>query len=443
MSGRLSLRIKLGFGVCDIGGNLFFTVMAFQLAYYLTDVVGLGAVYMGIVLMLGRVVDAVTDPLMGYISDRTKSRWGRRRPYLFFGALPLFVFMALMFHNPGIESQVGLFVWAAVTFSLLSTAYTIVNIPYGALTPELTKDFNERTVLNGYRMSFAVIGTLLGAGAALPIVDAFNNESAGYTGMGIIFGAIMMITALITFFTVKEPDHPNEIDRKERHLIKEYLTAFKNKPFLLILFPWALFITGVTVASSILKYYFEYVLENPEGVTLALVFLLLFALAGIPVWVQISKKIGKKRSYMAGMSIFTAAIMALAYAVNKDSGITIYIIMAIAGVGLSTHYIIPYSLIPDVVEWDYVHTGERREGIYYGLWTFISKLGQAFSGFIIGLILSGAGYVPGMSQAGSSLSAIRLLTGPIPLIFILTGIIIINFYPITRKVYQEIIEKED
>lgn len=113
--------------------------------------------------------------------------------------------MALMFHNPGIESQVGLFVWAAVTFSLLSTAYTIVNIPYGALTPELTKDFNERTVLNGYRMSFAVIGTLLGAGAALPIVDAFNNESAGYTGMGIIFGAIMMITALITFLQLKNP----------------------------------------------------------------------------------------------------------------------------------------------------------------------------------------------------------------------------------------------
>jgi GPH family glycoside/pentoside/hexuronide:cation symporter len=438
----LTRKTKLGFGICDVGGNLFFTVIAFQMASYLTDTVGMAAVYMGLAMMVGRIVDAVTDPLMGYLSDRTRSRWGRRRPYLLFGSVPLFLFMVLMFHNPGIDSQIGLFVWVTIVFCLLSISYTVVNIPYGAMTPELTRDFHERTVLNGYRMSFAVVGTLIGAGAAMPIIQSMPNESAGYRLMGLIFGGIMMVTALITFFTVKEPEHLSSEPVHNRPILREYLTAFKNKPFLMILIPWALFITGVTVASGILKYYFEYVLLNPEGVTLALMFLLLFALGGIPIWVLISRKIGKKWSYIAGMSLFSLGILVLALAGDRLTQVGLYSTMAVAGLGLSTHYIIPYSLIPDAVEWDFVHTGQRREGIYYGLWTLISKLGQALAGLTIGLTLSGSGYVANVAQKPDSILAIRFLTGPIPVVIILAGIIVIRFYPITRKVYEEMINKQ-
>lgn len=443
-SDSLTLKTKLGFGICDVGGNLFFTVIAFHLAVYLTDTVGLAAGLMGIALLIGRIVDAVTDPLMGYISDRTKSRWGRRRPYLFFGSIPLFVFMALMFNTPALDSQLKLFIWVAITFSLLSTAYTVVNIPYGALTPELTRDFHERTVLNGYRMSFAVVGTLIGAGAALPIIGLFATERAGYGGMGIIFGGIMLVTAWITVFTVKEPKH----DRTDSTVagggnpLLEYKAAFKNKPFLLILFPWAFFITGVTILSSMLKYLFEYVIGDPGGVTIALLIMLVCALAAIPVWVKIAKKIGKKRCYMIGMALLSVFSLVLAFFSDRVSTLGLYIIIVPAGIGLSTHYIIPYALIPDAVEWDFHTTGQRREGIYYGLWTFISKLGQGLSGLLIGIVLSTTGYVANVAQDSTAILGIRLLMGPIPAVIFIAGIIILSFYPITEKVYNRMLEEE-
>ena len=201
-------------------GIFFFTVVAFQMASYLTDTVGLAAGLMGIALLIGRMIDAITDPLMGYISDRTRTRWGRRRPYLFGGAFPLFACMILMFSTPELDSQKGLFLYVTVVFCLLSISYTLVNIPYGALTPELTDDFHEQTSLNGFRMSFAVIGTLIGAGAALPIINALPNERAGYQAMGIVFGAVMFVSAMITFFSVKEPKI--EYDKKNKGQFKYF-----------------------------------------------------------------------------------------------------------------------------------------------------------------------------------------------------------------------------
>ncbi len=205
-SGKLPIKTKVGFGVCDLGGNLFFTVIAFLLLNYLTDTLGVSAGLAGIVIMIGKIWDAVTDPVVGYLSDKTRTRWGRRRPYILFGSVPLFIMMILMFTNPHLTGQWPLFTWSVVIFCLLCTAYTLVNIPYSALTPELTKDFHERTSLNGYRFGFAVIGTLLGAGAALPLVDLFANKNTGFTVMGTVFGFLMMATALATVIMVREPE---------------------------------------------------------------------------------------------------------------------------------------------------------------------------------------------------------------------------------------------
>ena len=189
-AGKLSVGTKLGYGVCDLGGNLFFTAMGFWSLYYLTDTVGVPAAAAGIAVMIGKLWDAVTDPMMGYISDRTRSRWGRRRPYLLFAALPLFLSMWWFFTNPHITDSTLVTIWAAFALCFLNTAYTVVNIPYSALTPELTQDYHERSSLNGFRFGFAVFGTLLGAGAVLPIVNAFANKNTGYSAVGAILGLI-------------------------------------------------------------------------------------------------------------------------------------------------------------------------------------------------------------------------------------------------------------
>ncbi len=439
-SNNLTLKTKIGFGVCDIGGNLFFTTLSFHLTIFLTDTLGLAAGLMGIAMMIGRIIDAFSDPLMGYLSDHTSSKWGRRRPYIFFGSIPLVFFFILMFSKPEwISSQKGLFIWVTVIYFLMTTSYTIVNIPYGALTPDLTKDYNQQTVLNGYRMSFAVVGTLIAAGAAIPIIGLFKSKTTGYTGMAVIFGIIMLITAWLTFFTVKE-----RVVKKESYnkgILKEYLSVLSDKTFQKILIPWGLYISGVTVVASTLIYFFQYVYKNEEMITLIMLTLLVTALAFIPVWVKVSKYIGKKNSYITGMSIFTIAVILVAFSADKIPVPVLTAYMILAGIGLSTHYVMPYSLIPDVVENNYAETGKRREGIYYGLWTFLSKLGQAVSALIIGSVLTMVHYSPGTVQTTSAELGIRFLLGLVPVLIIIPGIIIMARYPITSQKYTEILIK--
>jgi len=438
-SGKLSFGTKLGFGICDLGGNLFFTMMGFYLLFFMTDVVGLAAGLAGTALMIGKIWDAVTDPTVGYISDRTRTRWGRRRPYMFVGSFLLFITMILMFTAPGFETQSQLFVWAAVMYCLLCSAYTLVNIPYGALTPEMTTDYNERTVLNAYRMSSAVVGTLLGAGLVLPIVGMAATLEAGWTLTGTVMGAVMMVTALITVFSVREPVHgdaPPQIN-----IFKSYAQVLGMKTFLTCLIPWTMHITGITIIQGALLYYYVYLYGTESGFQLALVALLLTSMLFIPVWTVVSKSIGKKMSYNIGMAIVALAITMLFFVGHRIPVETSYIIMAIAGIGFATQYVMPYSIIPDVVEYDYAENGVRREGVFYGLWTLTSKIGQAFAIALSGWTLSAFGYIPDVAQTEQALLGIRLLCGPIPVLFFIAGIIVLSYYPITREKYQEILEK--
>ena len=449
---KLPLRTKLGYGVCDLGGNLFFTVGAFIVMKYLTDVVGMNPWLAGLALSIGRVFDAFSDPIVGSLSDRTRTRFGRRRPYMFVGAILLFATMAFFFRNPHLTNQTALFIWAAVGYTMLAAvAYTLVNIPYSSLTPELTQDYNERTSLNGYRFTFAIVGTLLGAGAALPLIQAVSgativdnkwvgDPSNGYAVMGIVFGAAMAITALVTVISVKETTA--HIERPKggfKNIVKGYLSTFTNKPFLLILLPWTLNITGVTIMSTVLQYYFTNVRNESDKVTLAMLILLVVAIACIPVWTAISKRIGKKWSFVIGMIEIAVCIM-LIFIVGPQASLgTLYALIALCGIGFSTGYALPWSIIPDAIDYDFLKTGENREGLYYGIWTFSSKLGQALSALIIGALLSLTKYDGTMVlQNPEAQFVIRLLFGPIGALFYVAAAIVLVFYPITAEKHAEI-----
>ena len=452
---KLPLRTKIGYGVCDLGGNLFFTVGSFIVMKYLTDVVGLQPWLAGVSLSVGRIFDAFSDPIVGSLSDRTKSRFGRRRPYMFWGAIFLFVMMAYFFHNPHLSNQTALFVWAAVSYTLLAAgAYTLVNIPYSSLTPELTQDYNERTSLNSYRFAFAIVGTLLGAGVALPLVSAISgativdnkwvgDPSKGYSVLGIIFGAAMAITTLITVFSVKE--NTIAIERPKsgfKNIVKGYLSTFTNKPFLLILIPWALNITGLTILSTVLQYYFTNVRNEPNNVTIAMLILLLVAIAFIPIWTAISKRIGKKWSFIIGMLQLASGIL-LIFIVGPGASLGLLLaLIAWCGIGFSTGYALPWSIVPDTIDYDYLKTGENREGVYYGIWTFTSKLGQAIAALIIGALLSLTHYDGTVVvQNPDAQLAIRLMFGPIGAFFYIAASAVLAFYPISAAKHAEIRRK--
>ena len=424
-----------------MGGNLFFTIIGFYLLYFLTDIVELSAALAGTVLMIGKIWDAITDPITGYVSDRTRSRWGRRRPYMFVGTIIAFFTMGMMFTKPSFQSQLPLFVYLTALYCLLNTAYTLVNIPYAALLPELTDDYNQRTILTGYRMSFAVAGTFIGAGAVMPIINLFSERDFGWSVMGYIMGAVMLLSTLITIWAVKEPQHLET--QADKGFLKTYAEALKNKVFLQALIPWTFFIAGTTMVQGALVYYFAYIFKNEALFQTALIFLLATSLLCIPIWVKVSERIGKKNCYMIGMGIMGIGVMVFSLLGELIGSTGALIVMAISGVGLSTHYVMPHSILPDVVEHDAIRHGNvRREGVFSSLWTFSSKIGQAVALAMNGWILALFAYTPNESSALASLG-IKLICGPLPLLWYIVGIIILRHYPIDKAYYTAMMEKRD
>jgi len=435
----LTRRTKLGFGIGDLGGNLFFTIMGFYLLFYFTDIIHLSPALAGTALMIGKIWDAVTDPITGYVSDHTHTRLGRRRPYMIVGSIISFICMALIFTPVQLSSQTKLFVYVTFVYCLLNTAYTLVNIPYAALLPELTENYHERTILTGYRMGFAVIGTFVGAALVMPLVQTFGGIPRGWSMMGLFMGAVMFFSTMATVLAIREPDHTKA--EPSEGFLSTFWEVLKDKIFLSALLPWAFFITGTSMVQGSLLYYFTYIYGNAGLFQLALVALLSFSLICIPIWVKIAHKIGKRKCYMIGMGIMSVGVLLFSLLGRYLGPIFGVVIMGLAGIGLSTHYVMPHAILPDIVEYDAIeHNKGRREGVFSSLWTFSSKIGQAFALALNGWVLALFGYHSDRITQ-SATNGIVLLCGPFPLIWYIAGILILRFYPIDQAYYEALLAK--
>lgn len=439
MKNKLTLKNKIGFGAGEFSSSIFFTITSFWLLNFLTDEVRLSAGLAGTALLIGKIWDAVIDPFIGYLSDRTKSRWGRRRPYLLIFAIPLGAAFVLMFRNPGIADQTGKFIWATLAYIFFCGVYSFTNIPYNSLLPEMTSDYNERTNLSAYKQIFAVTGTLLGAGAAMPIMALFAGRTAGFIGMSAIFGLLASISLLVTFFSVREPE-VTEI-KKSGSILTALKDVFTNKPYLLLLFTWFTNSTAVAIMQSMLVYYYKYVFQDEGATTLAMIVLLVVAMLTIPVWVWLAKKMDKKRAYILGMTLTLAAVIAFAFSADKMGTYPALALMAVAGLGFSSHYVVPWAMAPDTIEYGYSRTGVRREGVYYSVWTFVIAFGGALAGYLVGHGLDLFGYVPDAVQGAQTIAGMRLLIGVLPGIFILLGNVTLALFPLNKQRYAEMLEK--
>lgn len=442
MTKHLSVGTKLGFGIGDLGGNLLFTVLSFWALNYLTDTVGLAAGAAGTALLAGKLWDAVVDPLVGVVSDRTKTRWGRRRPWILLGALPLGLALVFFFSSPVLEGQTVLFWWAFLAFALLNMTSSFVNIPYGSLTPELTQDYHERMVLNGYRFGFAIVGTLIGATAVQPVLGLFPDEPRlGFLVVGWVFGALVSVTALITGFTVREP-RLAETSRPQS-LLASWKVVLGNRPFRILLVAYAVHLLGITFLSGSMVYLFEYVLHDRASSTAAMAALMLVAMVFVPLSVVFSKRFGKIRTYQCAMAILAAASMSAWIGGPSLGSVFVIAVMAAAGVGLGFSYAPPYALLPDAIEVEARRRGTRDEGAYYGLWNVAVKLAQASAVGASGLVLGWAGYLPHQEQVSTALGAIEALIGPVPAVCFLTTAILLWWYPLDEKAYRAALSESD
>ena len=429
---RLPVGKKIGFGIADIGGNLFFTAMGFWTLTYLTDTVYLAPALAGTAVMTAKIWDAVTDPIVGFFSDNTRTRFGRRRPYLLFGALPFGLSIWLFFTKPAFTGQTALFWWALLMLCLVNTAMTLVNIPYSALTPELTSDYNEQTSLNAYRFLCAGIGTILGAVIVIPIVNMFPSKVAGFSAAGAAIGAVILVTTLITFFSVKETAvPPKNVNEKAADFFSAYRSMFKNSAYTVLLAVFVLHITALNFLQGMVVYYLKYIYQAEAFSSTIMGVLLITAIISIPLAAKCSNLLGKNFSYRIGLAVLCLSTMIIFFMGHRIGLIGLAVLFVCAGVGVGFAFATPWAMLPDAIAWrqDTVH----NEGCYYGVWTFASKLGQAVSTGVSGFILSAVGYRADTIQSPDTVFAIRLIAGPIAAVVCLLGFILIHFYPIGKK----------
>ena len=250
----------------------------------------------------------------------------------------------------------------------------------------------------------------------------------------------MLVTALITGLSVREPARPKET-LAAKDFLSTYRSVSRNRPYLVILFTYALHIIGITFLQSAITYYFTYVYQKESMQIVAMGILILVAMAFIPVSVLVSRKIGKKLVYQLSLVIIASAALVLFF-LGHVLGPSFFVgMMVYAGIGLGFSYVAPFAMVPDAIEVDAVQSGERKEGAFYGVWLFTTKIGQAAAWLLTGLVLALGGYVANAVQAGPAILAIRVMIGPLPALFLLGGVILVQFYPLDEKTYASIIAK--
>jgi len=429
---RLPRLTKFFYGISDFGFACTDTIMQVLFAIFMTDVVGLKPAYAAAAIFIGRSWDYINDPLIGFFSDRIRSRWGRRRPFLLFGFIPFGLMFAMMWFRPPTENQFLLAVYYALAYFFFDSSYTFVTMPYSALTPELTQDYDERTSLTSYRMAFSIIGSLVAFVVPLLIIDTMRPENSGRVfNMGIIFGAASALPLLLTFFGTRE--RPEYYAQSQPSLRESMRAVWRNRPFLfaagIFLFTW----TAADIIQAFLLFFLKYRMNMEAQSDLILGTIFITALLVLPLWNWISRKTDKRLAYISGM-VFLSVIMIALIFIDPSVGLPVVLIMAIlAGIGVSAIHVLTWAIIPDAVEVDELTSGHRHEGIFYSLVSLFKKIASSFAIPLTLLVLDWSGYVSNApAQKDSAVLAIRILTGPVPSLFLVGGIAFAFFYPLSR-----------
>jgi len=459
MRRKLPFWLKALYGSGDWGISSIGMMRSIFYALYLTDVVGIEPRLASIGALAGIVWDAVNDPIIGVLSDRMQSRLGRRRPFLLWFAFPFGLSFVILWSAPNWESQIALLIYVTLAFMISDTLTTLVAVPYLSLTPELTQDYDERTSLSSFRTVFQLLAAMTVVITAPMIVDKVlemgGSQQQGFMIAGAVFGSLGSLPLFFIGWFVRERFSPEELPAALP--FRESLrVAWQNVPFRyaagIYMFNWsAVDMIAITFPFFLLYWVAKGDLlakVNVFGLELALEsaffgVLMLVCVLCVPFWLWLARTRNKREAYILGM-MFWITIQSMIFTIQPGGTTYMLVLAALAGVGVSAAYILPDSILPDVIEWDELRTGRRQEGIYYGIRTLIRKLTGALIIFITLQILGWSGYqsppqgVTQFTQPDSALTAIRLMVSFLGVI-ILTGTIALAWsYPLSREKYQRI-----
>lgn len=427
---RLRTRTKLFYGIGDVGNAVVNSAIQFFLMKFYTDGALVPPALAGNALLIGKIWDAFNDPLFGWFTDKTESRFGKRRVFMIFGAIPLAISIALLWFVPT-QDRIWTFVWIALTFILFDTVWTLTNVPYYALTSELTDDYDERSSLTTYRMVMAVPAYLVGAALTPAIVGLFAVQRTGYAFIGIAYGVLAGAALLISAAGFREREGL-AVSKPEASPIKSLLVALKNKPFIWLCGTYFVVNMSFAFIKILMAYYVEYQLLMKAEISLVMGLMLICVTVSLPFWQWLSRRMDKGPAYALGMLIGALAVM-LTFFLPHESTPLIYVVSVLAGFGFSAQWIFPWAMVADIGDYDRAETGQQRSGMYYGVWGLATKFSEALGLAAVGWILTGFGYVPNAAQTPQALLGIRLFFGLVPAGLIFLSLPLLFKYPITRK----------
>lgn len=421
----LRRSLCLSYGVGSIGAGIFSTIPGLLLLFYLTDTLGVSPGLAGLAILLPKLFDIATDPLVGTWSDRTRSRMGRRRPFLLAGALTLPPCFVALFSAPAGDPSAS-FAWVLVAFCLAAGAFTLFQIPYAAMPAEMTADYHERTTIVAYRMAFVTVGVLAGGALAPALIDAGGGGRTGYMWMAVVLALVTAAAMLVAFVGTRGAPQRSTPEHA-LGLRAQLAIALANRPYRRLLATYHLQCVALGAVLAAVPYFVRYTLGGDNGVvTLLFVCMVGPTIVSMPLWTAVSRRVGKRVSYIAAAVVFAGFAGSLMLAA-PDRLALVGAQVGLLGVGFAGLQLFPFAMLPELIDADEAQTGLRREGVFTGLWLSGEKAGFALGAWLVSGILSASGFVgsrPGEvpDQPDAALLGVHLATALAPAVFALLSL---------------------
>jgi glycoside/pentoside/hexuronide:cation symporter, GPH family len=431
MATKLSFKEKVGYSLGDTASHFVWDMVGFWLLFFYTDVYGISAAAAGTIMLVARFWDMAIDPIIGIVSDRTNTRWGKFRPYILFGAIPYAILAILTFTTPNF-GEVGKIIYAGATYVLLMTAYAFINLPYSALGAVMTDDTYERAGLNTYRFIAGFSGQFIVTGLALTLANFFGhgNKAQGFQYTVFLFAALSLVFFFITFQSTKERVQPPKAQKNS--LKEDFRNLFKNQAWVILALVGIISFIMFAMQNAAIAYYFKYYLGKEDNVQLFNVIGTVALIVALPLSKPLAKRFGNKNVFI-GSSLISGLFFILIYMARVQDIYTIYAFNIIAKMAYAPAVPLLWTMIADSADYGEWKTGRRSTGLYFSAAVFAQKAGWGIGAAIAGWILTLSQFVPNVAQADTAITGIKLLVSVIPGILYMSCAIFMIFYKIDSK----------
>ena len=428
---KLSFKEKVGYSLGDTASHFVWDMVGFWLLFFYTDVYGISAAAAGTIMLVARFWDMAIDPVIGVVSDRTNTRWGKFRPYILFGAIPYAILAILTFTTPNF-GEFGKIIYAGATYVLLMTAYAAINLPYSALGAVMTDDTYERAGLNTYRFIAGFSGQFIVTGLALTLAKYFGNgnKAQGFQYTVLLFAVLSLVFFFITFKTTRERVQP---PLEQKNSLKEDLgNLFKNQAWIILAMVGIISFIMFAMQNAAIAYYFKYYLGREDNVQLFNVVGTVALIVALPLSKPLAKRFGNKNVFI-GSSLISGLFFTLIYLARVQDITTIYVFNIIAKMAYAPAVPLLWTMIADSADYGEWKSGRRSTGLYFSAAVFAQKAGWGIGAAIAGWILTLSQFVPNITQTDTAITGIKLLVSVIPGILYMSCAIFMIFYKIDKK----------